>query len=252
MRYWKNYLIVTISIALWIAFHVYQQWMLNIPLELENKTIHIQGEIVSDPIIKKHSVRFLFKTKAFGQVQLDWYRTRQILQKGQIWDLHVRLKNPRNFNNPGGFNYAQFLFLKRISATGYVYDREATNLIFTPVQKTNIRQQIATLIDQVLEGRPQASLIKGLAVGIRDTMTDAQWQLLQKTGTSHLLAISGLHIGLVSGFIFFLMRSLWASIPRLPLYCPAPIIGAIFAIIAAFIYSALAGFAIPTQRALIM
>ncbi len=83
-------------------------------------------------------------------------------------------------------------------------------------------------------------------------MTDTQWALLQKTGTSHLLAISGLHVGLVSGLIFFLTRFIWALIPRVPLYLPAPFIAAIAAMFAAYIYSALAGFAIPTQRALIM
>lgn len=236
----------------WTGLHVYWQWQLKIPTHLENKTMTLQGEIVSDPIIKQNSVRFIFKTKEYGQVQLDWYRTKIVLHKGQVWNFSVRLKNPRNYDNPGGFNYARFLFLKRISATGYVYSRLPPELLFSPEKKLNLRQSIAKKIETTLEGRPQAALISGLTVGIRDEMTDAQWQLLQKTGTSHLLAISGLHIGLVSGLMFFLARKLWTFIPRASLYIPAPIIGAITAIIAAFIYSALAGFAIPTQRALIM
>lgn len=252
MSYWKKYLLLCLSLLLWMGFHIYQQLAFKIPATLENKTILLKGEIVDTPIVKKNSVRFLFKTEQQGTVQLDWYRTTQSLQKGQIWELHARLKNPRNYNNPGGFNYERFLFLQRIAATGYVYDRKSAELLFSPLPTISIRQYIANNIDKVLEERPQAALIKGLAVGIRDTMTDAQWQLLQQTGTSHLLAISGLHIGLVSGFVFFLTIRFWSLLPRLPLYYPAPIVAAIAAIIVAFVYSALAGFAIPTQRALIM
>ncbi|MFA6037029.1 MAG: DNA internalization-related competence protein ComEC/Rec2 [Legionellales bacterium] len=252
MSYWKNYLILLLFILFWTGLHVYWQSQLKIPLALENKTITLQGEIVSDPEIKKNSVRFLFKTKEYGQVQLDWYRTKQVLHQGQIWEFALRLKNPHNYDNPGGFNYKRFLFLKRISATGYVYDRAPAQLLFSPEVKTSLRHAIAQQIESALEHRPQAALITGLAVGIRDKMTDEQWELLQKTGTSHLLAISGLHIGLVSGLLFFLTKKFWSFIPRAPLYVPAPIVASITAMIAAFIYSALAGFAIPTQRALIM
>jgi competence protein ComEC len=253
MCYWKKYLILSVCLLLWTGWHVYLQWDLKIPVELENKTIVLTGEIIEAPVVKKHSVRFLFKTNEYGVVQLDWYRTQTKLHKNQIWELPVRLKNPRNYDNPGGFNFERFLFLKKITATGYV-DERANPILRVERNKPgfNLRQLIANDIDTILDARPQAALIKGLAVGIRDTMTDAQWQLLQKTGTSHLLAISGLHIGLVSGFAFFIMRKLWSILPRMPLYCPAPVAGAIAAMIAAFIYSALAGFAIPTQRALIM
>ncbi len=253
MRYWKKYFILFACLFLWIGWHIYLQWDLKIPPALENKTIVLAGEIIETPVVKKNSVRFLFETKEYGVVQLDWYRTKTELQKEQIWELPVRLKNPRNYDNPGGFNYARFLFLKKITATGYVYDRAAPSLQGKLRKRgVGVRKSIANNIDTILDARPQAALIKGLAVGIRDTMTDSQWQLLQKTGTSHLLAISGLHIGLVSGFAFFITRKVWSLLPRMPLYCPAPIVGAIAAMIAAFIYSALAGFAIPTQRALIM
>lgn len=252
MRYWKKYISLLLVLLSWTGLHIYWQWDLKIPHHLEGKTIMLQGEVVSEPIIKQNSVRFLFKTKDFGQVQLDWYRNAPTIKEGQRWELNVRLKNPRNYNNPGGFNYERFLFLNRISALGYVYDRAGTKLLFSAPDKIKVRQQIAHYIDNALDARPAAALIKGLAVGIRDTMTDHQWQLLQKTGTSHLLAISGLHIGLVSGLIFFLVRIFWAFLPRVPLFIPAPIMAAIAAIIAAFMYSALAGFAIPTQRAFIM
>lgn len=252
MRYWKKYLLIMLAILIWMSLHIIWQYSKQIPSELEAKTIAIKGTIVSLPITKQFSTRFLFNTKEFGKIQLDWYRSAPLLQEGQIWELNVRLKKPHGYKNPGGFNYERYLFLKYISATGYVVENAKKTLLYSPDKKTGLRQSIANQIDSVLDHRQQASLIKGLAVGIRDTMTDTQWELLQKTGTSHLLAISGLHIGLVSGFVFFLVRFLWAHLPRLPLYMPAPNIAACAAMIAALIYSALAGFSIPTVRALLM
>lgn len=236
----------------WTYGHALWQLSLQIPDELENTAISVQGEIIAPPVVKPTSTQILFNTANWGTLQLSWYEEIPILKKGQIWDLTVRLKKPRNYANPGGFDYARYLFLNKISATGYIDPRGQSVLMSTAHDQFSIRQHIALQIDERLQQRDAAALIKGLAVGIRDTMTDAQWALLQKTGTSHLLAISGLHIGLVSGLVFFCMRRFWAYLPRMPLYIPAPCVAAVMAIFAAFIYAALAGFSLPTQRALIM
>ncbi|HLF66042.1 MAG TPA: DNA internalization-related competence protein ComEC/Rec2, partial [Gammaproteobacteria bacterium] len=206
-----------------------------------------------DPIYEANSISFLFASDEFGSLHLNWYRSAPEIKKGQTWQLSVRLKRPRSYKNPGGFDYARHLFFKRTHAKGYIDTRGENKLLAAPSRSSgNIRLEIAKQIDQQLAQRPSAALIKGLAVGIRDTMSDEAWELLQKTGTSHLLAISGLHIGLVSGLIFFLIRHCWALLPRLPLWVPAPVVAAWAAMIAALGYAALAGFAIPTQRAVIM
>ncbi len=254
MRYGfgKKYLFILVLLMLWTGLQLLWQFENPFPEALEGKTVTIQGVVKTDPIIKDHSLSFQFDSQEFGQLQLDWYRYAPEIKKGQIWQLSVRLKRPRNYKNPGGFNYERFLFLKRIHAKGYIDTRGDNKIVFSPKVSRTIRQDIAQQIDHSLDERPAAALIKGLAVGIRDTMSDEAWQLLQKTGTSHLLAISGLHIGLVSGLVFFLTRKLWAQVLRLPLIVPAPVVAACTAMIAAIGYAALAGFAIPTQRAVIM
>lgn len=247
LRYW-----IFILLFLWIGAHLWHFAAIHIPHEIEGKSLQVVGEIVDTPVVRKNSTRFLFKTESYGVVQLDWYQSAPKLAKGEQWALSVRLKNPRNYNNPGGFNYERYLFFKKISVTGYVENKSKSRLIFSPPSKISIREDIANTIDTVLEFRPSAALIKGLTVGVRDTMQDDQWELLQQTGTSHLLAISGLHIGLVSGILFFLIRRLWVWLPYVSHYIAPPMAGAVAAIVGALIYAALAGFAIPTQRALVM
>ena len=91
-----------------------------------------------------------------------------------------------------------------------------------------------------------------MGLGIRDDMTSDDWNTLTSTGTIHLTAISGLHIGLIATLAFFIGRWLWA-LPVFTLHwVPASKMGAVFAMMAAVLYAALAGFSIPTQRALIM
>ena len=96
------------------------------------------------------------------------------------------------------------------------------------------------------------AVIKALVLGERSQMTPHRWQLLTQTGTNHLLAISGLHVGIVSGFIYFIVTWLWKRSERLCLYIAAQRIAAISAICAAVFYAMLAGFSIPTQRAMVM
>ena len=79
-----------------------------------------------------------------------------------------------------------------------------------------------------------------------------QWEVLTRTGTNHLIAISGLHVGMVAAFLFFLSRWVWSRSARLTLLIAAPRAGALAALGGAVVYSALAGFAVSTQRALIM
>ena len=101
-----------------------------------------------------------------------------------------------------------------------------------------------------------AGFIPALAIGDRSGISDAQWQVLTATGTNHLIAISGLHIGLVAGLVYLLMLPVWGS---LRLFMPAPVgnipairLAAAGAMCAALVYALLAGFSLPTQRALVM
>ncbi|MCK5667115.1 MAG: DNA internalization-related competence protein ComEC/Rec2, partial [Thiotrichaceae bacterium] len=94
------------------------------------------------------------------------------------------------------------------------------------------------------------ALIKALTLGDKSQISTQQWNVLSKSGTNHLMAISGLHIGLVAGIVYWLVFQCWLRVPS-SIYS-APQVAAVFSFIVALFYAALAGFSVPTQRALIM
>ncbi|HED12712.1 MAG TPA: DNA internalization-related competence protein ComEC/Rec2, partial [Gammaproteobacteria bacterium] len=94
--------------------------------------------------------------------------------------------------------------------------------------------------------------VKALAFGDRSDLTTEDWRILQRTGTSHLMAISGLHVGLAALFGYGFGSLLARLLLPLLLYIPAQLVGAIFGLLFASTYAGLAGFSTPTLRALTM
>ncbi|WPL12870.1 MULTISPECIES: DNA internalization-related competence protein ComEC/Rec2 [Thiorhodovibrio] len=189
------------------------------------------------------------------QVRLSWYKGAPQIKAGERWSLLVRLKPPHGFVNPAGFDYERWLFQQGIGATGYVRDSDQNRRLDAgPGDQwlNHLRQQLRARIIAVLGETRAAALVRALVLGDREGLTPPDWQVLTRTGTNHLLAISGLHIGLIATAAFFLTRGFWARAGSLPLWLAAPRAGAVMAMLAALGYSALAGFAVSTQRALAM
>ncbi len=114
-----------------------------------------------------------------------------------------------------------------------------------------VRAAVDRAINESVGSYRSAGLISALAVGTRHRLGDHAWQVLAATGLSHLVAISGLHIGLVGGFGFLAVKKLLRHI-----VIPGPLqpvdIAAATALVLAAVYAALAGFSLPTSRALVM
>jgi competence protein ComEC len=173
---------------------------------------------------------------------------------GEHWQLAVRLKRPRGLVNPGGRDIERWLFVHGIAATGYVLSSADNRRSGPPgaAGLNGMRQWLSAAIAEHLPARPAGAIVAALAVGDRSRMSRAQWQALRATGTSHLVAISGLHIGLVAGLVYFLVVRLWSLAAAPALWLAAPQAAAVAALLAGFAYAGLAGFSLPTQRALVM
>jgi len=265
-RYRSLRLILIVSLGfLWAWLSAALVLQRQLPVTLEGRDVVVEGMISSLPERDARRAHFEFEVaKCYqgdralpnpGRIALSWYYPDAVLHVGDRWRLHVRLKRPHGLRNPGGFDYEAWLFRHRIRATGYVRARQDNRLILSRIwdQPVNrLRQNLTRHIAAAMDEREFAGIIRALAIGDRDAISPAQWRILTATGTNHLVAISGLHVGIVAGIAFFLMRALWSRFPWLCLRWPAPKLGAVAGISAALGYAALAGFSIPTQRSVIM
>lgn len=237
-----------------------------LPEGLEGRDLVVEGFIADIPTPGDYGLRFEFDVAHAAvdgspvavpeRILLSYADPAFAPRVGERWRMTVRLKRPHGFQNPGGFDYEAYLFRKRIRARGYVRESPpAERLSYAHGVRYaigQVRQDLGERLRAVLGDNAHGGLIVALANGDTRGITDAQWNLLRQTGTVHLVAISGLHISLVAGLIFFLARYLWAWPGYTVLRMPAPVFAAVAGFLAAAAYAALAGFVIPTQRALIM
>jgi competence protein ComEC len=232
--------------------------------DIENSDVYIQGVIISIPESHDDHIRFLIDThkitslkaqpfSSAGIVRLSWYKNQTIPVPGDIWQFKVKLKRPYGFMNSGGFDYEAWMLRQGINASGYVkFDKHnikigEANTHF--IQK--VRYKLAQQLKQTLD-KPLLGLVLALSLGDRSQLEREQWKVLSQTGTNHLIAISGLHLSLITGLIYFIACFIWSRFYCLTLRIPAPLFASIIAFATAFIYAALSGFALPAQRALIM
>lgn len=245
----------------WAQWHASSYVEHTLPESQAGQDVLLTGRISDIPVRDLTGQRFIMEIEHFAaeghdgptprKIKLSWYYGEPV-QAGETWQLQVRLKPPHGFMNPGGFDYEAWLYLHGINATGYVRNSDANRMLQPAAvfDIASIRQQISEAITGKLAGSAFAGLVAALAVGDRSAVGRQQWDVLINTGTNHLMAISGLHIGLAAAFGYWLCRRLYPA--RLMLAVPVQHAAMVSAVAIALVYAALAGFAIPTQRALLM
>ena len=176
----------------------------------------------------------------------------QEIQAGRAYQFEVRLNRPRALANPGVFDYEAWLFQRGISARGYVRGAMEPLRSHPGDSLARLRAAIrAGILRQV--GDPAiAGVVVALVLGDSSGLSDAQWELFQRTGTNHLFVISGLHIGLVCLLAWWLTLLLARCFAPLLLFAPAQKIALPPALAAGAVYAAISGFGLPAQRALVM
>jgi len=240
----------------------------------EGRDFEIVGTIDSLPSRQEGSTRFNFAVESPldvpPRIVLSWYAGRRAgsgaappeLLPGERWRLKVRLQRPHGNANPFGFDYELWLLEQGIRATGYVRSEGRNERLsgFVPTAHDAIeraRFAIRERINAALPDARYAGVIAALAMGDQRAIPQQDWQMFSRTGISHLVSISGLHITMIAGLVAWLVGWLWRKsffMPewQLPLLLPAARLAVIAGFLAAWGYVALAGFGVPAQRTLYM
>lgn len=255
-----------------IAGFCYAEWCTDnisaqqLPLTKSNEVAFIRAKVLSrhdlvsgERFVSRLTMQVVQATDYSGQpLRLGRIEIKAFAEAAMQVDaecsFYARLKSPVGKRNPGGTDQERALLRQRISAVGYVVEHPGN---ICEVRKrrfgfATLRTRISSALDQMNINDDTREALRALAIADRSAMTEGQWQVLRETGTSHLLAISGLHISLIASFAYFMVRMpmlllLGRQHGQLGRRCAllASLVGAGF-------YAGVADFSLPTVRALIM
>ena len=244
----------------WSILHTFMVADRNMPQQVVIQLANLEGVIDSIPTVTSNKIQFQFlitklqNKKVTAKILLSCYQNCPKLQVGQVWRLRAKLHKPRNIRNPGGFDYVRMLASRHISWIGVVQngslavvEQQAHGYLLL-----RIREYFATLIEQLQLDSKTLGIVQALTLGLSNHIDKEDWDLFRRTGVTHLMVISGAHIGLVAGFVYAVVRFIWCRLGKLCVLIPAQKVASCMSLIAALIYTLLAGFAVPAQRALIV
>lgn len=160
---------------------------------------------------------------------------------------------------PGGYDYAFRMYYEGVGATGFAFGTPEANPSFDMPLDLRITRKVdavrhgfAERIKSVLGSGRTGALAVALLVGDRSTIDETTEDILRTAGLAHILAISGLHMALFAGSVFFTVRAVLALFPSIAIRFPIDTWGAGAALVAAAFYLVLSGASIATQRAFVM
>jgi competence protein ComEC len=269
--------LVGASWMLFNAFYFQHTWQVNElnATALSTKAQWIQGSIISlhsyeneNNLTKRlpanNTLRFNINVTHINKIELNksinlrlsWKSAALAITQGEIVKLKVKFKPAQGLANLGSFSYQTWLNSKRISATGYVLNHKDNKVLLF---ENTLRQKLFTNYKNLLPDHELSPLLIALGFGSRSDLNKTLWHVLQTTGTGHLIAISGLHIGLVATGGFFIVMLLTRLMP-LNFFRHSNTLqtiniryyGIALSLLLAISYGYLAGFSLPTIRALVM
>jgi competence protein ComEC len=226
----------------------------------------IAGAVVSCDARRLNRQKCIFRTEFLernskavavkGRIRLTVSGNGPKLSEGDRVVFRGRIRPIRNFNNPGGFDYERYMAFKDVWGSAYV---SADNLIRVE-KKTEKgvgafvadgRVRVSDLIDRIGDKEEQG-VLKALIVGDRNAISPELSKNFNRVGAGHLLAISGLHIGIIATASFFIFKWMLSRIGFFLLHAWTKKGAVLLSVVPVVIYGLLSGMSPSTQRAVIM
>ncbi len=241
------------------------------PANISNYTgkekITIEGIVCKNPLTSPDRANLIVAateiikdgaiTPVEGKILLSVRNGGWLYKYGDLIRARVRLKIPHNFNNPGGFDYEKYLRYRGIRVRGFIYN--PSNIVIIRENRGNalkirlekFRSGLRKLIE---ENSPssEGKILQALILGEKKEIPKNVRENFNKAGISHVLAISGLHIGIIAFLSVLIIRYIMKSSEYLLLRFNIIRVSAIFAFLPIIVYAFIAGFGISTVRATIM
>jgi competence protein ComEC len=253
-----RWLVFALAGFAWTAFCAGERLAQRLPPAALGRDVPLTGFVDSFPTAAPGQITFSFKVDdpppgVPPRVRLTWYEPKNPLAPGDALDLVARLRPPHGSSNPGGFDYERWLMVTNHGATGYVRSGAPAAGAAQSAARAwlGLRARIAERIGAVLRDPDAAALVTALAIGERYRFTEEHWADFRRTGTSHLVAVSGMHVALIGVLVFLALRALVIRLPQ-PVASFDLEIAAVASALCTAYYAALTGLAVPAQRSLLM
>ena len=232
----------------------------------ESSELYLEGVLYREPDRLPNRSRWYFRAEQIwhpngaqetgGNILITVKRQKAEWHYGDRVRFFLKVRAPRNSGNPGGFDYKVYLARRQIYLTGFLGSDAGVELLRREesglwVWIEHLRREIRRFLERRLPPE-QAALMKALVVGDRGGISGDMRESFTAAGLAHVLAISGLHVGMLGLVVFLLVRFLGSFSTPLLLRFSLLKVAASFSFLAVLFYTALAGGMIPTVRSAIM
>jgi competence protein ComEC len=230
-------IVVTCACAAGFAYaglRAQQRLEVALPYADEGRDVEIVGVVAGLPTAIERGQRFEFEVEQVvtagvsvpPRLSLAWYAADAAVVPGERWAFTARLRRPHGSFNPGGFDLEGWLFERNLRASGYVREKPAPRRLSPMVWTARsaidrARAELRSRLQARVSGLPLGGVLTALVLGDQRAIAEADWLLFNRTGISHLVSISGLHITMISGLLALLVGGLWRRSARTLALAPA-------------------------------